>query len=938
VLKTAKLFFICLAVFFLPFFIKTNKDVFAQTATQTATFDLNPEQKDPATYNILPLVLNPNAGNSTYETLLTNMLMDQGYEAHCAQKEWLIDAQAWGDIVDYFAEFPNSSVDFSGTSPQYVNFENARIPLLRGMEASELTDKNDSFEGMFGANLHEVFTELDYENATGVTGRLLSSYWQCFYKKNNLDAIAELCNNFFIDCFLNKEVEIQANPTLNIPAANLDYMGIKERLDNMHPELSSGNKEEKIEKNSAICIDLYPKEDSTVDADPAIALNRAAIEKVNFDLDNLYRLAFLVLVPRQSTANNKLGFVQSNGGLSGQDAPIVIAFKIPEFATNKSQFLDNIDSAELTKLVLQGQEENILDFEEQNSKRTELNQAAARADSLPEENKIIQCAGMSQCQRTDSNVLTNVLVDIINGTEPTCQTESISIIELEDPNSELTIEDVVNTNDLNFEKAGDLFTPAVKYFDDTARNPYKNNPLNNELLDQLDSKAESNFSWNIAVDSPGLTLSDEEKVSVRAYLVLPMGETVKDVNKAFSIFWNRDALFELIKSNVLVDMDGKTGAIPKYYTIKNSNVNFTDSDSYSWQTNCRLVPDPSGETDIYGNPIYIEVCDEKSFGVTVSGKPDNSLLFPDFSLGWFIKKIQTTIRSTADDAYKYVASCERVEDLFLGRCSGRLPGELEATCEGVAFSKVEGLPEYATIPDFAKENFETYVAPQVTQELIDVYGQVEADTGIPCEIVAGIHWMEGGMNPDQSLLDGGPLRGTLLEDATIAMEHLKDKMGMSDVAPDQIQLNYETLLMGLARYNGPGNANCTSNYLGEERPTRWRSAGYCPVDMEGDDHIYPVNWIDDKHQEMDLIFCMDTVEFTCNRTATQSDYDAIYDRYTEVMGRAPTTDFMEKATTVCFMGGGTVCSPEATNNNTSKYPLFERLGVLTTALIMNHSQ
>ena len=132
----------------------------------------------------------------------------------------------------------------------------------------------------------------------------------------------------FIDCFLNK-VEIEANPDLNIPAANLDYLGIKERLDEMHPELASGSKEEKIEKNSAICIDLYPQEDATTDADPTIALNRAAIEKVNFDLDNLYRLAFLVLVPRQSNAGNKLSFLQSDGGAHGKDAPIFIAFKIP---------------------------------------------------------------------------------------------------------------------------------------------------------------------------------------------------------------------------------------------------------------------------------------------------------------------------------------------------------------------------------------------------------------------------------------------------------------------------------------------------------------------------------------------------------------------------------------------------------------------------------
>lgn len=933
-LKTAKLLFILL--FSLLFLTNTNLSVFAQEATEAATFDLSPEQKDPASYNILPLVLDPALGNSDeYAALLSNMVSDQGYEAHCAQKEWLIDAKVWGDVVDYFAEFPNNPRTFSGTSPQYVNFESAHIPLLRGMEDGELTDKNDSFEGMFGANLHEVFTELDYENATGVAGRLLSSYWQCFYKKNNLDVIEELCSKFFINCFLNKEVHIEANSDLNIPSADLDYLGIKQRLDEMHPELTNSGR---IEKNSAICQDLYPEEEVE---DPVenetIALNRAAIEKVKFDLDNLYRLAFLVLVPKQTSASNKLEFLQTDGGSYEKDAPIFIAFKIPEFATNKSRILDNVDSLELTKLVLQDQEKNILDLEEQNWQRELLIGNAAQANSLPESDKTIQCAGMPQCERSRDNILENVLVDIINGATPICDTEAVSIIEVEDSANDLNIEDIVNSNELNFERAGDLFTPAIKYFDDTARNPYKNNPLNNELLDRLDSKAETNFSWSITVDNPNLSLNDEEKVQVRAYLVLPMGETVKDINKAFSIFWNRDALYELIKTNVLVDMDGKTGAIPKYYTIKNSNASFADSDGFSWETNCRLEPDPSGATDAAGNPIYIEVCDEKSFGVTVAGQPEKPLLFPDFGLGWFIRKIQTTIRSTADDAYKYVASCERVEDLFLGRCSGRLPGELEATCEGIAFAKVEGLPEYTAIPDIAKENFETYVAPKVTQELINVYGQVEADTGIPCEIIAGIHWMEGGMSPNQSLFDGGPLRGTLLEDAAAAMEHLKDKMGMSGAAPDQIQLDYETLLYGLSSYNGWGNANCTSNYLGEERPTRWRLAGYCPATAPGDDHIYPVNWIDDRHQEMDLIFCMDTVEFTCNRASTDDDYQAIYDRYLDVMGRTPTDDFMENALTLCFMGGGTVCSPEATNNNTNKYPLFERLGVLTTAIIMNNS-
>jgi hypothetical protein len=449
VLKTAKL----LLVFFLLLSIltKLNFIVLAQEATQSGTLSLSPEQRDPAIYNILPLIVNPGLASSTHDDLLSNMVLDQGYEAHCAQKEWLIDVSAWGDIVDYFAEFPNTSRVFSGTSPQIVDFENARIPLLRGMEDGELTDKNDSFEGMFGANLQKTFTELDYENATGVAGRLLSSYWQCFYKKNNLDVIEELCSKFFINCFVNKEVRIEANPSLNIPAADLDYLNIKERLDNMHPELGSGSKEERIEKNSTICKDLYPENTggSATEVE-TLALNRAAIEKVNFDLDNLYRLAFLVLVPRQTPANGKLQFLQTDGGLHEKDAPIFIAFKIPEFATNKSRILDNVDSLELTKAVLQSHELNVTDFEDQNLQRESLAEAASEANSMAENEKTIQCAGMPQCQRSRDQVLENVLIDIINGAEPSCDIEAISVVELENPDSELNIDDVINTNDLKF--------------------------------------------------------------------------------------------------------------------------------------------------------------------------------------------------------------------------------------------------------------------------------------------------------------------------------------------------------------------------------------------------------------------------------------------------------------------------------------------------------
>lgn len=918
-------------------------------ASESGTFDLSPDQRDPNEYNLMPLVINSGVSADKRINLLANMVSDQGYEAHCAQKEWSIDPVAWGTIAEYFQNFSDPQ-RFYGTDIYHANFEAARIPLMRGMEDGALTDKNDSFEGMFGANLQTVFNEDDYQNATGVTGRLLSSYWQCYYKKNNLDVIEKLCDKFFDKCFLDKEIQIPADPLTGISAQTFTYLGVKKRLDKMHPELKNA---ERSELNSAICSDLYGDPNALAEAEAVASeidnkkdldLSRLAIERVNFDLDNLYRLAFLILVPRQSTAANKLSFQASPGGENGKDAPIFIAFKIPEFGTNKSRTLGNVDSLELSKLVLQNEQQNQQDFDDQEAWRDQLFEIAKTVDGRNASDKTIQCGKDSDCVRSDANVLKNVLVDIVNATAPDCTVDNISVIDLvgtDDPaNSNANIDNIINSPDIHFERAGDLFTPAIALIEGTAGNMYKNDLFvgNASLVESIPSKDEgNNFSWDVTIASPNPDLG--EQIRVRAYLVLPVGENIKDVNKSLGVFWSKDAFLELVKNNVLVDMENKTGAIPKYYTIKGSDVRFNDSDSYPWQTECHDEPvyDSNGDpmNDEEGNPMLETVCTDSTFGVNVKDSRKEELLFPDFGLGWLIRKIQTTIRSTADATFEYIDSCERVEDLFLGRCGRRSgAGELSAMCDGETFSKIEGLPSYDNILEKAKADFTNNIATRVTQELIDAYGQAQAATGIPCEVIAGIHYREGGMNPNQSIHDGGALRGTLAEDAISAMEILKAKLDMQNVPAAEMQLTYEDLVKALAYYNGPGNANCSSNEAGP-RPTRWQLNGQCPPDFYGDDHLYPNNWIDEAHQEMDLIFCMDAVEFTCTRQSNSSDYNAIKQRYEAVMGRVPSDEFIEQAMNMCFIGGP-ACIGSLTNNNANKYPSFNSPGVMTIAIIMHN--
>jgi hypothetical protein len=279
-----------------------------------------------------------------------------------------------------------------------------------------------------------------------------------------------------------------------------------------------------------------------------------------------------------------------------------------------------------------------------------------------------------------------------------------------------------------------------------------------------------------------------------------------------------------------------------------------------------------------------------------------------------------------------IVECEAYTDLGLTPIEDEL-----VCCDGEAFSKVQGLPSYSSIPSQAKDYFNSYIQTLLTPELAEVYTKAQEETGIPCEIIMGIHYMEGGMGADSSLYDGGALRGgDLLKDAIGAMEHLKGKMGMAGVPADSVQLTYDDLVVGLSNYNGPGNANCsTSPMTGAPRPTRWRDSGRCPVPY-GFDHIYPVNWISPQHTNMDLIYCMDTVEFTCNREATSADAASIAARYEQVMLKPPPVGFVEDAMNYCFKGSF-VCNPTVTDNNTRKYPLFQRPGVLTTAILAHQS-
>jgi len=943
-------------------FANKNQFVFAQSSDTQIT-------DESTLYTLMPMFLPQAKPGLAYEDLLVSMIQDQGYEAHCGGTQWVIDKSLWGEISKFFSSSTpplesfyhglNPTI-FSGVDPYIVDFTKARVPLFRGMEPKAETLKNSSFEGMFGANFQQA-EEAYMLNSSGVSKRLLTTHQQCLVKIQNTLASLQICNEIINEpCTLNKEFSFEIAVDEEGGSRNISNFGssalktgehivdvtfnsrtLMDWVKEIRPELNG----EELYKQ--VCFDItggdaanpkpeYSPPNVSIDK---IARLREAMNRISIDLDSLYRLAFLVLVPKQdegkSNSNDTFYFLQANPQEDvKKHAPIFIAFKIPEFGTNKSAIANNIDSLELAKMVIQTKEQNDKDVEDQKNSRSKK---YALAKAAPyKDDPIVKCpASYPQCKRSDENALRNVIIDMINGSAPNCTNTTLRIVEAETAAGDLStggnedeeqtsgIEKIFNQEDLNWEKAGDLFTPASK---DIKEYNYKS-PVNKQIADKLKSSDQNPFEWEVVIDSDPPDLGDP--VIVNAYLVIPVGETIKDVNKSLSVFWSEEEFFNLIRTNVIEDMKNKAGVIPKYYTVKGANVGFNASDSINPLDECHYEEVLKQNADGISYTETVQVCKNYTFGVSLDENKGDMLL-PDFGLGFMIRKIQQKLRNSFNSTYNYILSCNRVEDMFLGRCSGDPKGQsTQAFCNGEGFKNIKNIPDASGIPQFAKDIFTADIAARITPELIEAYEYAEQETGIPCEVVAGIHWTEGGLNANQSVFDGGGLRGgSIKEDAKLAMEHLISKFGGNF---DRNNIEYEALVAAVGAYNGLGNQNC-----GKE--TRWLNGGKCPPQFTSEDHPHPLAYIDERHSDMDLIFCLDYVEFNCSvspAAATLSELRSSLDEKQAQWGFSNETkeNLITQASQSCYAGSN-VCQ---NFSDGGKYPKYQRPGSLTTAILLHES-
>ena len=237
----------------------------------------------------------------------------------------------------------------------------------------------------------------------------------------------------------------------------------------------------------------------------------------------------------------------------------------------------------------------------------------------------------------------------------------------------------------------------------------------------------------------------------------------------------------------------------------------------------RLLTGPNAVFNIF--KPYSQIAEEEPENWPATGNQGEESLAYTFSGG----QAEAGLKQPGQPAsyyFKYLGTihCEKEKLMaglqpFLGggayeidpQCTGGGPNlpPPTGTCDGVLFATFNP-PTQTSSP--GKSYFDTYIRSKLTPEVMAVYATAEKETGIPCEVFAGIHYREGGNEPNRSLVSGrfigtpepdagGKVFHSLLETAIYAGDHLKSKVGsrINDI---------RSLTIALSLYNGGGNANC----------------------------------------------------------------------------------------------------------------------------------
>ncbi|NCN45584.1 hypothetical protein GW927_03445 [Candidatus Pacearchaeota archaeon] len=636
---------------------------------QAASSDdaVNYARKNPEIYNYLPLVLEEGYSlgdtGTVQDTITYQMAYNQGYEVQCVKPKWWINGQVHGAIEEYFEEY-DKPVRLTAEAVYDGRFAEGKIPLFQGDEDFPNTTKVSSYDGFFGANNQQ--TQPAELNSAGAATSLMSPSQQCIVKYNNLYSIY---NRYFCDKFKDPGSPCYVNQ-VEIPGT--DYGGLV-LFAEMHGLLNIKSKTNP-DKNFS-CTEIMGVWNPEMEEEFGISENdyktdvspvRSAITAAPLNLDGMYRLAFLIVSIKQNVMEgNELvnpALFESNADIFDflqiikpepnpaqhprmpvkKHAPIVIGFKVPMTATNMIFSMPGLmDSARLTSYLYSEPDRIQAHIDEMKKDRKEfLGDILAVREG--KKDAIINCGGLPQCiGGAPDKILMRSLIDQVNGSGLDCAGFNGS-----------------------YEIVSELGSMAIV------------DPEQRELRDPFfsftfPSDNKYTFDWNIIVKDTVVNGDlDADPIAVRGHLITPYGADMEYINKTLQQLFTTEQFKTIVENNCVPDFNGACGIIPEYLTFINTSANLkskTDTFSFIYHQPPGCSESCNKKDEDEGDCIP---CERKQFtGVTVE-HPDEPMRILGAELGWTIRKIQEYFREMGSKTYEYVTSCERTEDLFLGRCKG----------------------------------------------------------------------------------------------------------------------------------------------------------------------------------------------------------------------------------------------------------------------------
>ncbi len=145
------------------------------------------------------------------------------------------------------------------------------------------------------------------------------------------------------------------------------------------------------------------------------------------------------------------------------------------------------------------------------------------------------------------------------------------------------------------------------------------------------------------------------------------------------------------------------------------------------------------------------------------------------------------------------------------------------------------------------KNSAMFVDGKLNPKLESAYAAAEQATGIPCEVIAGIHFEEG----SSAFTDGGDPTTVSVQNGGAASRD--GGLETSAINAGKTLLNHphsntQELIGDISDFNGGGNSNCQLGY-----PFPIPFSG-CPRQFIGDDDPYATNMLDARHTDMYLLY------------------------------------------------------------------------------------